>query len=140
MWKAGLTAIVALIIGSASVVAGEIERESRIEAVKTEASMTLAQIGRLKSVLKLSAEQEVLWPAIERAFREISVAQEEAGVAQGFVQRVKNKAASVGLNALAMRRLAAAAYPLIRTLSEEQKQSGLVFARSTGLDKIAAAF
>jgi hypothetical protein len=140
MWKAGLTAIVALIIGSASVVAGEIERESRVEAVKTEASMTLAQIGRLKSVLKLSAEQEVLWPAIERAFREISVAQEEAGVAQGFVQRVKNKAASVGLNALAMRRLAAAAYPLIRTLSEEQKQSGLVFARSTGLDKIAAAF
>jgi hypothetical protein len=140
MCKAGLAAIVALVIGSSSVLAGDFESESRMQAVKNEASMTIAQISRLKSVLKLSAEQERLWPAIEVAFREIKESQEEAGTAQGFVQRVKNKAASVGLNALAMRRLAAAAYPLIRTLTEEQKQSGLVFARSTGLDKIAAAF
>ena len=139
MWKAGLAAIVVLVIGTSSGYASNVVAEGRFQALKTEASMSLAQVGRLKSVLKLTAEQQPLWPAIERAFRELSEAQEPAA-AQGLVQRIKHKAASVGLNALAMRRLAAAAYPLIRTLTEEQKQSGLSFARASGLDKIAAAF
>jgi hypothetical protein len=139
MWKAGVAALVALIIGSTAVRA-ESFGESRGAPVMAEASMSLAQVSRLKTVLKLTAQQEQLWPAIEYAFREISQAQEDANLAQGFVQRMKNKAASVGLNALALRRLATAAYPLIRTLSQEQKQSGLIFARSSGLDKIAAAF
>lgn len=139
MWKAGLAAIVVLVIGTSSGYASNVVAEGRFQALKTEASMSLAQVGRLKSVLKLTAEQQPLWPAIERAFRELSEAQEPAA-AQGLVQRIKHKAASVGLNALAMRRLAAAAYPLIRTLTEEQKQSGLSFARSSGLENIAAAF
>ncbi len=140
MWKGGLAAIVALVIGSSAAVAGSVDTESRFQATRAEASLTLAQVSRLKSVLKLTAEQELLWPAVERAFREISEAQLDTGSAQGFVQRVRNKAASIGLNALAMRRLASAAYPLLRTLSEEQKQSGLTFARSAGLDQIAVAF
>ena len=139
MWKAGLAAIVALVIGTSSGYASKVETEGGFQAVKTEASMSLAQVSRLRSALKLTAEQQPLWPAIERAFRELSEAQ-ESSAAQGLVQRIKNKAASVGLNALAMRRLAAAAYPLLRTLTEEQKQNGLSFARSSGLDKIAAAF
>jgi hypothetical protein len=39
-----------------------------------------------------------------------------------------------------IRRLIGAAYPLIRTLNDEQKQSALAFARSMGLETIAAAF
>ena len=101
--------------------------------------MSLTQVSRLKSVLKLTAAQEQLWPAIERAFHEISQAQETAS-SQGFVQGVKSRAASIGLNALALRRLASAAYPLIRTLDEEQKQSAVAFARSAGLHSVAAAF
>ena len=94
---------------------------------------------RLKAVLKLTGGQQQLWPAIERAFREISQAQ-EAGGSQGFVQGVKNKWRPSVSTRWHMRRLASAAYPLLRTLTEEQKQSGLSFARSTGLDRIAAAF
>jgi hypothetical protein len=139
MWKGGLVAIVALVIGSSSVIAGSPELESRFQTERAEASLTMTQISRLKSILKLTAEQERLWPAIERAFREISEAQ-DAGAAQGLVQRVRNKVASIGLNALALQRLASAASPLLRSLSEEQKQSGLTFARSAGLDKIAVAF
>ena len=141
MWKAGVVAIVALAIGSSGAFAGDLYGSTGYApAVKTEVSMTSAHIARLKSVLKLTAEQESLWPAIERAFQEISHAQETADASQGIVQRMKSKAASVALNALAMRRLASAAYPLIRTLSEQQKQNGLVFARSMGLDNIATAF
>lgn len=141
MWKAGLAGVVALVIGSSVAFAGSSEADfDRSQAVaKSGAVMSLAQVSRLKSALKLTSAQEQLWPAIERAFHEISQAQEPVG-SQGIVQGVKNRAASIGLNALALRRLAAAAYPLIRTLDEEQKQSALAFARSAGLHSVAAAF
>ena len=141
MWKAGLAGLVALVMGSSVAFADGGEGDfSRSQVVaKSGTVMSLAQVARLKSVLKLTPAQEQLWPAIERAFHEISQAQETAS-SQGFVQGVKNRAASVGLNALALRRLAAAAYPLIRTLDEEQKQSALAFARSAGLHSVAAAF
>jgi hypothetical protein len=141
MWKAGLAAIVALVMGSSATLAGSGETgfgRNQIGA-NSEALMSLAHVARLKSVLKLNAAQEQLWPAIERAFNEISQAQESTA-SQGFVQGIKHRAASIALNALALRRLASAAYPLLRTLDEEQKQSGLAFARSVGLYSVAAAF
>jgi zinc resistance-associated protein len=140
MWKAGLAGALALAIGSSVAVADGVETDLRHHAVtRSEASMSLAQVARLKTVLKLNAAQETLWPAIEHAFREIKEAQ-EGSASQGLVQGLKNRAAAIGLNALAMQRLASAAYPLIRTLNEEQKQSGLSFARSVGLESVAAAF
>ena len=78
MWKAGLAGVVALVIGSSVAFAGSSEADfDRSQAVtKSGAVMSLAQVSRLKSVLKLTAAQEQLWPAIERAFHEISQAQE----------------------------------------------------------------
>ena len=141
MWKAGLAAVVALVVGSSAALAGSAEADfGRNQMVaKSEAMMSLAQVARLKAVLKLNAAQEQLWPAIERAFNEICQAQ-DANASQGLVQGIKHRAAAIALNALALRRLASAAYPLLRTLDEEQKQSGLAFARSVGLHSVAAAF
>ncbi len=141
MWKAGLAGVVALFIGSSVALADNRDAGfgSHQAVTKSGTVMSLAHVSRLKAVLKLTSAQEQLWPAIEHAFREISQAQ-EAGNSQGLVQGIKSRAASIGLNALALRRLASAAYPLIRTLNEEQKQSGLAFARSVGLESVAAAF
>jgi hypothetical protein len=142
MWKAGLVGAVALVIGSSAALAGGVESgygSLQRVSVKSEPVMSLAQVARLKSVLKLTSAQEQLWIPIEQAFREISQAQ-EASASQGLLQSIKNRATSIGLNALALRRLASAAYPLIRTLDEEQKQNGLAFARSAGLHSVAAAF
>jgi hypothetical protein len=141
MWKAGLAGVVALVVGSSAAFAGNSETDfGRNHTVpKSEAVMSLAHVARLKSVLKLTAAQEQLWPAIERAFHEICQAQ-DAGAPQGFVQGIKHRATSIALNAFALQRLASAAYPLIRTLDEEQKQSALAFARSAGLHSVAAAF
>src|SRR6186997_2368512 len=110
MWKAGLAAVVALVVGSSVALAGSAETDfGRNQMVaKSEAVMSLAQVTRLKAVLKLTAAQEQLWPAIERAFHEVSQAQEAAS-SQGLIQGIKNRATSVALNALALRRLAAAA-------------------------------
>jgi hypothetical protein len=117
MWKAGLAAVVALVMGSSAALAGSADDFGRNQMVtKSEAVMSLAQVSRLKTVLKLNAAQE------------------------GFVQGIKHRAAAIALNAIALRRLASAAYPLLRTLDEEQKQSGLAFARSAGLHSVAAAF
>jgi len=139
MLKAGLAGVVALVIGSSVGFAGSVENDfGRTQVVaKSEAVMSLAQVHRLKSVLKLTAAQEQLWPAVERGFNEVSQAQEAAS-SQGL--GIKSRATSVALNADALRRLASAAYPLIRMLDEEQKQSGLAFARSVGLHSVAAAF
>lgn len=140
MWKAGLAGIVVFFVGSSAVLADGRDADfGRVHAVKSETMMSAGQVARLKSVLKLTAAQEHLWAPIEHAFREISQAQ-EATNSQGFVQGIKHRATSIGLNALALRRLASAAYPLLRTLNEEQKQSGLAFARSVGLESVAAAF
>jgi hypothetical protein len=140
MWKAGLVGVIALVtIGSSFALAGSSDADFNRPVAKSEAMMSFGQVSRLKAVLKLTQAQEQFWPAVEQAFREISQAQ-EGSVSQGLVQGIKQRAAAIGLNALALRRLATAAYPLIRTLNEEQKQSGLTFARSVGLESVAAAF
>ena len=142
MWKAGLVGLAVLVIGSSAALADSSGGENfgRVHVGKSENTLSFTQVVRLKAALKLTAAQEQLWAPVEQAFREISQAQ-EAGGAQGFVQGIKHRAAAaIGLNALALRRLASAAYPLIRTLNEEQKQNGLAFARSAGLESVAAAF
>ena len=139
MWKAGLVGFAALVIGSSVALADSSDNFGRVHSVKSESVLSFSQVTRLKAALKLTAAQEQLWAPVETAFREISQAQ-EAG-SQGFIQGIKHRAAAaIGLNSLALRRLASAAYPLIRSLNEEQKQSGLAFARSAGLESVAAAF
>jgi len=132
---------VALVIGSSAAFADSGEKNpGRVQTVKAEAVLSAAHIARLKTALKLTAAQEQLWAPVEQAFRELCQMQDAAG-AGGFMQGIKHRAAAaIGLNSLALRRLASAAYPLIRSLNEEQKQSGLAFARSAGLESVAAAF
>lgn len=144
MWKAGFAGVVALATMSATFAFAEpaslAGRDAR-GAEQTEVVVSQAQIARLKSNLKLTAEQEPLWPAVERAFRELSQqAFEDSGADQGLVHRIGSRAVAVGLNAVALRRLATAAYPLIQTLNDEQKQSAVAFARSVGLEDVASAF
>jgi hypothetical protein len=141
MLKAGLTALVALFIGSSVALADRSDRNfGHAPAVRAEAMLSSSQVARLKVVLKLTAAQEQLWAPVEQAFRELRQMQEAAG-SQGFVQSIKHRAAAaIGLDSMALRRLASAAYPLLRSLNEEQKQSGLAFVRSAGLEAVAAAF
>jgi hypothetical protein len=103
--------------------------------------LTQAHISRFKSILKLTPEQQPLWPAVERAFNEMVKAQlrDETG-SEGVIRRINNRAASMGVSALALQHLASAAYPLIRTLDDGQKQSAIALARSLGLESMASAF
>lgn len=144
MFKTGIAGVIALAVMGSSFAFAQTEMSLAPQQVSTARSavmVTYAQIARLKSDLKLTVEQEPLWPAVERAFREIGQQQSsESAASQGIVQGIKTRAAAIGMNALALREIAAAAYPLIRTLNDEQKQSALAFARSIGLDSVVASF
>ncbi|HZS64066.1 MAG TPA: hypothetical protein VFA53_06160 [Xanthobacteraceae bacterium] len=141
MWKAALAGAVALAtIGSALTYSASEAAAGQAHAAGTSGVLvTSAQIARLKSQLKLTPMQEPLWPAVEEAFRELGHPQ-LASAAPGVAHGLGAGAASVALDAAALHHLFAAAYPLLRTLDAEQKQSALTFARSIGLEAVVAAF
>jgi hypothetical protein len=98
--------------------------------------VTEAHIARLKAALRLTPEQEKLWPAVQTALREVVRAQHE--------QRPQLELASTGGGSSNLddkiSRAAAAALPLIAVLDEQQKKSALRFARSLGLGNLASVF
>ena len=69
-------------------------------------------IGRIKSVLRLTAEQEHYWPPVEAALRRTARQQARSEPA-GYVRRISNRVVSIVLNSAAVERLAVAARPLI---------------------------
>jgi hypothetical protein len=142
MLKAALVGAIALAtVGSSLALADDGDMGQTRAVVQSGYSLTHAQIARFRSVLKLTAAQEQYWPAVEHAFREMVAQQaQDDSAQQGFAQRIGNRAISVGVSAVSLRRLAAAAYPLLQSLDEVQKQNALALARSMGLESVASAF
>lgn len=98
-------------------------------------------IGRIKSVLRLTPEQARYWTPVEAALRDLARRQAQAQPAadDGFVHRVSRRAVSVVLTSAAIQRLAVAARPLIAVLNDEQKQNARGLAQEMGLGPVVAA-
>jgi hypothetical protein len=97
-----------------------------------------AHIAALKAGLKLSAEQERLWPPIEGAIRNLTglhlthmqaMRQTRAMMASDPVGLLRGMADHMSQGADAMRKLADAAAPLYTTLDEGQKRRLQVLVR-----------
>lgn len=133
MWKAALVGAVAFAaIGTTSISA------ETLGASGSGIVVTSSHISQLKSMLQLKPAQERYWPAVEAALR--SLTRQSAGDDNdGFVQKARARAAAITANASGVRRVWAAARPLIRTLDEEQKQSVIMLARSLGISHLASA-
>jgi hypothetical protein len=99
---------------------------------------TAIDVARIKSVLRLTAQQERYWPPVEAALRGISRRQEQDDQA-GFVRRVSRRVVSVVLDAAAIHRLTVAARPLVAVLSDEQMQAASGLAQEMGLGPVVAA-
>ena len=105
---------------------------------QTQASTASINIGRIRSVLKLTADQERYWRPVESALRDLARRQERSE--QGsFVHRVGQRVVSIVLNSAAVERLAAAARPLIARLNNEQKQAAGQLAQEMGLGAVVMA-
>ncbi len=101
--------------------------------------LTEAHISQAKEALHLTAAQERHWPAVAAAMRAVIRAQAaEVQEGDGMVARLRNRASSFSATAASVRRLIAAARPLIRSLDAEQRQSAQALARSMGFTKLAS--
>lgn len=103
-----------------------------------ERAATAIDIGRIRIVLQLTPEQARHWPPVEAALRDIARRQAPGGEG-GLVQRVKRRVVSLVLDSAAIRRLAAAARPLIASLDTSQLIAASGLADEMGLGPVVAA-
>jgi hypothetical protein len=97
-----------------------------------------AQIANIRRRLRLTPDQESLWPAVEVALRNISYSKkgQEMKVASAHTAPM----AYVDPNSADVQRLKYAALPLIMRLNEDQKQEVRSMAHVMGLDGVASSF
>jgi hypothetical protein len=100
---------------------------------KSYALLSDAQIAGIKERLRLSADQEYYWPAVETALR--AVARKIHATRQGDPRAT---GAPIDPDAAEVQQLKSAAMPLLFQLREDQKQEVRTLARLIGLDKVAA--
>jgi hypothetical protein len=92
----------------------------------------IAQIARMKTTLKLTPDQEAYWRPVEAELRKI--AREQPQKKANAKGRTK-----IAIDPESARRLSWVAFPLILSLSEEQKQIVRHTARSMGFEQVASA-
>jgi hypothetical protein len=97
-----------------------------------------AQIANIKRRLRLSPDQESLWPAVEVALRNISYSKKAQEMKVASVHSAPM--AYVDPNSADVQRLKYAALPLIMRLNEDQKQEVRSMAHVMGLDGVASSF
>jgi hypothetical protein len=104
---------------------------SRTPPKAEEGPFSPAQIERVKTALRLTPEQETLWPAVEAELR---------AIAKQLPKKVDSKKQTkIAIAPASADRLRWAATPLIMSLREDQKQTVRFIARSMGLDEVASA-
>ncbi len=98
-----------------------------------------ARIAALHAGLKLTAEQEKNWPAVEGAMRDLAKQRSERFAARASADRPKNPVERLNLRAEAMtqrgaalKKLADAAGPLYKSLDEGQQHRFVMLAKLGG--------
>ena len=95
-----------------------------------------AQIASIKTRLHLSPDQEQMWPAVEAALRNIAYAKAHDGRRHGSA--VNTDVASLDPDSAEVQGLKSAAFPLIMSFSDEQRNEVRSLAHVMGLDKLAS--
>lgn len=101
-------------------------------------SSAVVDIDRIRSVLRLTPQQEPYWGPVEAALRHIERQQMQQEPA-GFVRRISHRVVSLVLDSVAVQRLAIAARPLIAVLTDDQKRAAAGLAQEMGLGPVVAA-
>jgi hypothetical protein len=86
-----------------------------------EVAVTEGKIARLRSALRLTAEQLQHWRPVEAALRAAVREQRAEG---GWVHKVREQVSGYAGSAMAIQRAMSAAGPLIASLDEKQRESG----------------
>ena len=102
-------------------------------ATSSNAVLNNAQIASIRERLKLSSYQDQLWPPVESALKDISWQRDPSG-------RKGAGHATIDPNSASVQRLKSAAFPLIMSLSSDQKEEVRTMVRLMGLENLAAEF
>jgi hypothetical protein len=111
MWKAALAGALALVA---------------VSVMPASADPVEGQIAQAKASLNLTPQQARHWPRVAAAVRAVARQASQASTA------------SAATHATGARRVLAAAVPLIRTLSPEQRQTALSLVRAMGYGHVAS--
>lgn len=145
MWKSFLAGTTALAIAGGAIAyaeqgSPEFERVQRWHPTAEDISaFGDARIAALHAGLKLTAEQEKNWPAVESALRDLAKERSERFAARASADRPKDpierlnlRAEAMGQRAAALKKLADAAGPLYKSLDDSQKNRFVVLAQLAG--------
>ncbi len=95
-----------------------------------------AQIASIKGRLRLTPDQERMWPSVEAALRSIAYAKARDANQRGAAAVV----ASLDPDSAEVQDLKSAAFPLILSFNDEQKNEVRSLAHVMGLDRLASEF
>ena len=142
MWKTVLAGTTALAIAGGTLAyaqqgSGAFERMQRWRPTAEDiTAFGEARIAALHAGLKLTAEQETNWPAVESALRDLAKQRSERFAARASTDRPKDpierlslRAEVMGQRAAALKKLADAAAPLYKSLDDSQKHRFVMLAR-----------
>ena len=139
MWKAVLAGVAALSISGASLAFAQqssppADAQRWRPSAEDAAALTDARIAALRTGLKLSADQEKHWPAVETAIRGLAKQRLDARDARrsargsdnpparpDAIERLRRGADAMSSRGSALKQLADAAEPLYKSLDEGQK-------------------
>jgi hypothetical protein len=99
-----------------------------------------AQIASIKQRLKLTAEQERMWPAVEAALRKIVYTKNAMTPQTRAAQSSGSATPYIDPSSAEVQQLKAAALPLIMRLNDEQKREVKMLAYVMGLEAVASQF
>jgi len=99
-----------------------------------------AQIASIKQRLKLTAEQERMWPAVEAALRKIVYTKNAMTPQTRTAQSSGSATPYIDPGSAEVQQLKSAALPLIMRLNEEQKREVKMLAYVMGLEAVASQF
>jgi hypothetical protein len=99
-----------------------------------------AQIASIKQRLKLTAEQEQMWPAVENALRKIVYTKNAMNPQMRAAQSSSSSTAYIDPSSAEVRQLKSAALPLIMRLNDEQKREVKMLAYVMGLEAVVSQF
>ncbi len=145
MWKTALAGSTALAIAGATLAYAQQGPDGRDFAPRWRPSaqdigaFADARIAAVHAGLKLSAEQEKNWPAVESALRDLAKQRSERFAARASADRPKDPVERLALRAdvmtqrgAALKKLADAAGPLYKSLDEGQQHRFVMLARLGG--------
>jgi hypothetical protein len=102
---------------------------TRHSDVRPGAVLSEGQIASIKRRLKLTPEQQQMWPAVEVALRSLT-----------YPRKSESARKTVDSHSPEVQQLTSAAYPLVMSFSDDQKRELHVLAHVAGLEQLVPKF